>query len=79
MPEFKLEMDLGDNGGQISFQTIEEFEQWIAKERQFVNRFPWNQFNQQNQPQQYQSNIDKKLNDVINGINQIKNLQMFRY
>lgn len=73
MPEFNLEMDLGDNGGKISFQTIEEFEQWIAKERQFVNRFPWNQFNQQNQPQQYQSNIDKKLNDVINGINQIKN------
>lgn len=55
MPEFNLEMDLGDNGGKISFQTIEEFEQWIAKEKQFASRFPWNQLNQPNQTQQYQS------------------------
>lgn len=69
MLEFRLEMDLGDNGGIVSFQTLAEFEQWIAKERQFVNRFPWNQLNQQ---QLYQSKIDKRLTNAIDTINKIK-------
>lgn len=73
MIEFRLDLDLGDNGGKVSFKEINEFEQWIAKERQFVNRFPWNQFNQANQQQLYQSNIDKGLNNVIDAINKIKN------
>lgn len=62
-----LKIDLGENGGPFTFNTIADLDAWIAAEVTFLRKFQWNQI--QNV---YDRNINNVLNSINNNIAEIK-------